>query len=103
MSCHLAIVLLPTAFAMVANAASCWVKCGWLIWLVPLQVTTCEQLQAYLSKFVTAEAAEAAPSAAATVDVPEGFKAMKKKGEAEELDGKSCSLPARPCSGIHEL
>ena len=32
-------------------------------------------------------AANATPAAAATVDVPEGFKAMKKKGEDQELDG----------------
>lgn len=53
------------------------------------QVTTCEQLQAYLTKFVTSETAAAAPSAAVTVDVPEGFKAMKKKGDDDELDGAS--------------
>lgn len=53
------------------------------------QVETCEQLQAYLSKFVTPEATAASPVAAASIDVPEGFKAMKKKGDDEELDGES--------------
>ncbi|KAK9806457.1 hypothetical protein WJX73_009668 [Symbiochloris irregularis] len=52
------------------------------------QVATCEQLQAYLSKFVTADAVAAAPAAAAAVNVPEGFKAMKKKGEDDDkMDG----------------
>lgn len=55
-----------------------------------LQVTTCEQLHAYLSKFKSAEAAASAPLAQASVDIPEGFKAMKKKGTDEELDGTHC-------------
>ena len=52
-----------------------------------VQVTTCEQLQAYLSKFVAPDTASAAPATAATVDIPEGFKAMKKKGVEDEMDG----------------
>ena len=60
------------------------------------QVTTCEQLHAYLNKFVATEAASSAPSAAATVSVPEGFKAMKKKSVEEELDGAGRSV----CQGL---
>lgn len=54
------------------------------------QVATCEQLHAYLNKFVAAESVAAAPAAAAAVNVPEGFKAMKKKGEDDDkMDGES--------------
>ena len=60
------------------------------LWLV-MQVTLCDQLASYLTKFKPAAQSNAAAASSANVVVPQGMQVLKKKGKPLSCLGHVCT------------
>lgn len=56
-----------------------------------VQVTLCEQLASYLTKFKPAAQSNAAAASSANVVVPQGMQVLKKKGKPLSCLGHVCT------------
>lgn len=70
---------------------------------VHLQVTLCEQLTSYLTRFKPAAQSTASTSSTATVEVPQGMQVFKKKGVSKSIIEPLILLLLHDCAARHHI